>query len=325
MAQIFAARLGDPPGAVFGSALVHARTQPGIPDQVLGGGEAFDGANRGQKGHPGDQTDPGQLRQQGHTLISGRQLFQAALEQLDLFLGEVQGGQIALDDGFLGLRQRQVVPPVPLLLGKQIALSGRHDLEAVQDRVQAVFGSGAQAHHLPAFGHQCALVPDLLRRDPDSGQQTPGVQPGQHQRVFLVGLDLSSGDQRHVRGMDDGDRMHQVNQHIVDFVGIGGHFEDDGVVWGQMFLSPACHLAVGNSLRPEDLLKISIDACGDEVAFVDIETDETDGVSREGFFRHLAPPDADEKSRQVHLFSGHGLTHTFELGGSFRAAGVQRS
>ncbi len=98
------------------------------------------------------------------------------------------------------------------------------------------------------------------------------MQLGQRERSFGIGLDGNPRDQGHMRGMDQGDRLDQGLQLIIDLEGVGGHLEHDSVGRGQMLLAPAGELGIRNALWAEDQRLLSVDPDGNEIVLVNVES-----------------------------------------------------
>jgi len=117
--------------------------------------------------------------------------------------------------------------------------------------------------------------------------------------------------------MHNCDRMDQWLDDVEKQIGVCGHLDHDCVLRGQVLPGPFSQLRNGSLVRSKYRIKLWIDADGDEVVFVNIETDVTFG-SRINV-RHIlitsiricwqtwpVRPDA--------FVFGRDITHGFELG-----------
>jgi len=78
----------------------------------------------------------------------------------------------------------------------------------MQDRLYDVLQTGALAYDLIAPGHLPAERLGRLVGYPGLGQKAAGMQPGQHRRVDLVGLDPGVGDETHLPCVGDNHACH---------------------------------------------------------------------------------------------------------------------
>lgn len=271
-AQIAAAETDQLPAGARLTALVAAAVQPGIADQLLGGGEAPDIPDRRQNGHGQGVGNSRQLDQQRHTVVRGGDFAQLFVQRVFLSLGEVQGCQVGERHRFFKARHRQVLPE-RAVLGREDVAFGRPQVMAVQDVVQTGLGFPGQLTHLVALGDQGAQLTHFHRRDPHGRQQAGRVEPGQDASCDLVVHDLGAGDELDVRRVDDGDRVDVRDQGIVHFPGVGRHFDHDGIVRSQMALDPTCEIRPFDLVRAEDLLQFAVHADGHEEMLVDVEPD----------------------------------------------------
>lgn len=78
-------------------------------------------------------------------------------------------------------------------------------------------------------------------------------------------------------GMDQGDGAGVGEEVVVDLEGVGGHFQDDGVLGREVLLGPGVELGEGDADGAEELVELGVHADGDEIGFVDVEADEAGG------------------------------------------------
>jgi len=164
--------LGDAARAVSLTAVVHPRAQPGVADQVFGGGEAGDVPDGGEEGDGRDQAHARQLDEEGHALVGSGRRVDGLFEVRDLSLGEFEGVEVRLDAHELDGGE----PPVAVEGIEQAPLLRRGQVMAVEHRVEAVLGLGGETHHLGALRDEGAAVAHLLRRYPDGREEADGVQ-----------------------------------------------------------------------------------------------------------------------------------------------------
>ena len=77
------------------------------------------------------------------------------------------------------------------------------------------------------------------------------MQLGEGQRGFLVGHDARLNNQSHMRRMHDGDGIDERLKEVVDLPGVRRHFEDDGVLQGQVLFGPGLDLTNRDAERSE--------------------------------------------------------------------------
>ena len=256
------------------AALVAAAVQTGVADQLPGGGEAGDIADGGQNGHGQGDGHTGQLDEQRDAVVRSSQLGQLFIQGLLLLSGEVEGRQVGERHGFFERRYGQFFPE-GAVLGRESVAFGGMQVVAVEDVLQAGLGFTGQLAHLVALGDERPQLTHFLRWDPDTGQQAGGVQPGQDAGRDAVVHDLGAGDQGHVRRVDDGDGMDVRLQRVVDFPGIGRHFDDDGILGSEMAHDPGLEVGPEDLAGAEKLLLVAVHADGHKELLVDVETDET--------------------------------------------------
>ena len=148
-------------------------------------------------------------------------------------------------------------------------------MAAVQERREPVLGPCGEAHHFLALGDHRPQVAHCFRWNPHPFEHADRVELCQGEGRFLVGLDLHSGDEGDVGRMYGDERMDVRGDHIMEQVGVDGHFDHYSIGGQQEFLGPGFELVVGDGLRAKNDLHLGIDPDGDKISFVDVEPDET--------------------------------------------------
>jgi hypothetical protein len=275
--QVAPARLGDATGGVRHTAVMHFGAQTGIPDQLIGAGKAANIADGSQDGDGSDEANPGDLDQQRSSFVFRSQVLEAHLIRLDLGSGKLEGGKVGVHAVAFKGGDGKVIPPGAAFRGEDFHTGGSFDVFAVQKGMQTALGGGGETGHFVAVFHQAAQVAHFFRRDPDTRQQTRGVQLGKSESGFLVGLDLNPDDEGDKWRVDDGDGMHQGFEDVMNSIGVGGHLDDDCVPGSEVLPGPTIELVDGDLMGSEDGVELMIHTDGDEVFFMDVETDETIG------------------------------------------------
>ena len=225
--QVFAALLGDGLRALLDAALMDARREAGVTDQVLGRGKASDVANSRQHGHGGDEAKAGELHEQEGLRSPGlllREGGQTVGEALDLDFEVVFGFEVEFDLPALGFGEG--VEPGQALFVEAFAL-GVAEVTAVGDTVEAVDDLGVHLDEFVALVDQAAEVTDMRGRDPDFGDEVGGEEAGEDEGVFGIGLDASLGDLGDADGVGHLDLGHERSEQVDNMPGVGGGFEDD--------------------------------------------------------------------------------------------------
>ncbi len=181
------------------------------------------------------------------------------------------------DPGSFQGRDRQCKPPGALVGREEIAF-GWLEVMAVQDGVQAVTGLGGQTHHLGPLGHQRPVVAYVIRWHPDGRQQAGGVQAGQGAGGDLVGHDLGAGDERHVRRVNDRDRLDVGQEIVVELKGVGRHLQHHGIVMGEALAYPVVQVGEGHTPGRHHLVLVGVNGNSNEVVLVHVETDKALGT-----------------------------------------------
>jgi hypothetical protein len=96
------------------------------------------------------------------------------------------------DEGLLGGRDAEVVPPLAIGGRKGVALRGE-DGVAVEEGVKAVLGGRTLRDKAAAVSDEGAEFADGVRGNPDLGDKVDGEELGQGEGIDLVGFDLGSG------------------------------------------------------------------------------------------------------------------------------------
>ena len=275
-AQVFAPGFGDAPGAGGETGVVHPGAQTGVTGEVFGIWEARDVADGSQDGHGGNHADAWELDEDGQAVILSGDGKQAVFEVVCLLLGEGESFQVGEQAHLFEGRDRQGQPPIALISVEEVAM-GRQEVMAVQESVEAVLSLCGEAGHLGALSDENAQIADLLRRDPDAHEQAFGEQASEVGSSDLVGHDLGTSDQGNVGRMDDSHGVDVGQQLIINLPGVGGHFDHHGIAWREGLLDPGFEVGELDALGTKQRVEIGIHAEGDQVVFVDVETDETDG------------------------------------------------
>lgn len=145
--------------------------------------------------------------------------------------------------------------------------------------MEAVPGLGSEAHVLGALGDEGAQVACFEWRHPHRRKQAGGVKAGQGERRNLVGHHLGAGDQLDVGRMYQRDRVDVRHEVIVELEGVSGHFEDDGVLWGERLAHPTVEVGELDAAGVQDDVLVGVHGSGDEIVLVDVEADEAGRVS----------------------------------------------
>ena len=274
-AEVFAAFFGDGFGAFRDAALVDARGEAGVTDEVLRGGETSDVADGGEDGHGGDDAEAGELHEQeglggpGFLLGKGGE---AVGEALDLGFEVVFGFEVEFDLPALGVGEG--VEPGEALFVEAFAF-GVAQVMAMRDAVKAVDDLGVHLDEFVALADEAAEVADVLRRDPDFGDEVGGEEAGEEAGIFGVGLDAGLGDLGDADGVGHLDESDERGKEVVDMPGVGGGFDDDVVGGAEVLLGPLRERVEGDAARFEEDLSVVIHSGDDGIMLVDIKSDKT--------------------------------------------------
>lgn len=72
--------------------------------------------------------------------------------------------------------------------------------------------------------------------------------------------------------MDGDDRVNVRQQRVIKQVGIGHHLQHLRIGWGEPAQGPGFQLLIGNALRAENDLSLSVEPHRHEVTLMDIQT-----------------------------------------------------
>ena len=144
---------------------------------------------------------------------------------------------------------------------------------AVRDAVEAVDDLGMHLDEFVALADEAAEVADVLRGDPDFGDEVSGEETGKDEGVFGIGFDACLGNLGDADGVGDLDLSDEGGKEVVDMPGVGGGFDDDLVGRMEVLLCPVRKAVEGNATRFEDNLSVRIHSGDDGIMLVDIEGD----------------------------------------------------
>lgn len=85
--------------------------------------------------------------------------------------------------------------------------------------------------------------------------------------------------------MDEGDGVDVGGEVVVELKAVGGHFQNDGVLWGERLAHPSVEVDELDAARVQDDGLVGGDGGGDEVVLVEVEADE---AGRWCILRHCA-------------------------------------
>ncbi len=223
------ALLGDPavPGRLR-PRLTHPRVETQVADQMPGGREAPDVADRRQQRAGGHEVDTGKGQQPSQLGRSEHELGECPVDRRDLTVEELDPAQAGLDH--LSLVGRQLLGGEPASTGGTEEVGRRRALLEVadQDRVHLVLLACALPHQLRAAGDPSTQDTRPLVRRPDLGQKAGREQLRERACVELVrlrrlrctldSLRVSEHDAAHVRLDDSGDRERvpgRLEHHLI--------------------------------------------------------------------------------------------------------------
>ena len=157
-AEVVGAVLAQRAAAIAVAGLLDLRGQPGVPDQLGGGGEAGDVTDLGGDREGEDPGDAGAGDQPWHVAVVGAEAAQLALAGVDLLVERVDQGEAGRRRRAPGLRQGQPLEQPPAADAEQVAARGG-DAMGDQDRVDAVLERGPMPDQVEAEAGALALPP----------------------------------------------------------------------------------------------------------------------------------------------------------------------
>jgi hypothetical protein len=215
------------------AGLAHARVQAEIGDQLVGAGEALDGADRGQQPDRDHHVDARHRHEPFHVGVGQRVAGEFALHRTQVLAEAVVLAQVPRHRLCLIRRQGLRQQPGPALGTEQVGVrAGRHEMR-VQDGLDDRLQPRALAHDLVASRNLSAQCEGPLTWHPDLRKEVAGVEPRQHGCVDRVGLDAGFRDQPHLARVGDHHPPDMRGQQFADRRGVAGCFDHDMVVMRQ--------------------------------------------------------------------------------------------
>jgi hypothetical protein len=150
---------------------------------------------------------------------------------------------------------------------------GMAQVVAVRDAVEAVDDLGMHLDEFVALADEAAEVADVLRGDPDFGDEVSGKEAGKDEGVFGIGFDACLGDLGDADGVGDLDLSDEGGKEVDDMPGVGGGFDDDLVGRVKVLPGPLREAVERNTVGFEDNLGMLIHGGDDGIMLVDIEGD----------------------------------------------------
>ena len=143
-AELLATLFGDRLFLIFLAADMHAGTQSGVADQLLGRGKARDVADSGEYDHGEDHAETGDLQEEDGIRRPGlgvAQFSQFLIDGCFSFFQMSEDLQVMLDLKLDQIGEGLLVPPACVLLGPELAL-GWGQVEALDVTLEAVLPKG---------------------------------------------------------------------------------------------------------------------------------------------------------------------------------------
>jgi hypothetical protein len=159
-----------------------------VTDQLFGGVETGDIADRGKDGqHQGD-AKTGDLEGEGHRIPTLGGIAKAGdlrIELGDLRFEMVKGFEGMAEKDFLGRGEGKGIPPTQVLVGERTAWRKLEHV-AVKEAVKAVTGHGLDPNQAATMSEEAAGFTDV-----EGGTHTWGMRPAAHSWASLMESCLS--------------------------------------------------------------------------------------------------------------------------------------
>jgi len=147
------------------------------------------------------------------------------------------------------------------------------DQALVEDRVNAVFDPGAVGGEHGAFGGALAHEAGLVVGNPDIGEITGAQKLGESEGIDLVGFDFGRRDGFGAQGVADDQRVDQRAEDGGDGPGVGGGFDGDADVIGEMGFGEGFErLTGGGETGAMEDVALLVNEGGFDFFFVEIQT-----------------------------------------------------
>jgi len=274
-AEFLAALLGDGFVVVFLAADVDTGTEASIADEFFRGREAGDVADGSEEDHGEEDAKAGELHQKDHIrspgvrvaqfsqfLVDDRLLGFELLDDLEIAL-HLNSGQVG---------ERQLAPPVGVLVAEEIAFRGR-EVEALDDAVEAVFGHDDLPAEAPAEGNQGAEFADVLWGHPDLGDDIGDEEGDEALDVCFVGFGASFGDLADFARVSDDDLGDQRGNDVVDVPGIASGLDDNSVARFEVVGGPVAEARHTYFAGAQDPFFEFVLAANEDIVLVQVDGD----------------------------------------------------
>ena len=230
-AEIAASFFGDVALGGGFAAVVDARAQACIADQVFGGGEAGDVPDGGEDGYGTEQSQPWELDEERHGVIPGglvAEVCEFAIEVGELLFDVLEGVEVLAQTQPFGRGEVKGKPPGAVVGGERIA-AWQFDLLAMENAVEAVLDGGALFDESAPMSQQGAEFADVAGRDPHFRNKISGEEFGEADGIVFVGFDSGVCDPFDLKGVSDDDALDEGREEVVEPPGVAGGFEDDDI------------------------------------------------------------------------------------------------
>lgn len=235
-AGVAAALLGDAAVVAVLAGLVGGGDEAEIGGGLVGGGEAGGVAEGGEQGLGDGEIDAGQAHEELDPGVVMSMLGHLGSEEFDFGFDVGELAEVAVEG--LAARGIEVELGEPAEVGGGEEIAGRGLDEAlVEDGVDAVLEAGAVADEVGALGGEVAEGLGGGIGDPDGGEELGAEELDEDLGIDLVGFDAGFGDGAGFEGVGGDNLADEGLEQGGDGPGVGGGFEGEEGVWGEVVLS----------------------------------------------------------------------------------------